>query len=175
MPGTGPGDLQTLMEELLQASIDALDTIPTFDPALGGAPDRTYVNAGQPAFDCCDQLTVNAGRITEAPTEPGLRAGTKHRLDYRINHVAAQISITRCLDNPPADLPPSPTALQALAEQTNADAWALWNHLWNLARSGDLVTICDEVFFDALTPVQPSGGCAGWVLSLRAELEGYEE
>ena len=175
MAGTGPGDLQTLMQELLDASIEALDTIPTFDPGLGGAPDRTYVNAGQPAFDCCDQLTVNAWIIRTAPTEVGLDVGTQHRLGYRINHVGAQISITRCLDENSLTVPPQATSLQALAEQTNADAWALWNHLWNLARSGDLVSICDEMFFDALTPVQPSGGCAGWVLNLRAQLEGYEE
>ena len=49
-----------------------------------------------------------------------------------------------------------PAALEAVAEQTNADAWALWNYLWNLCRSGDLFSICGGVFFDRLAPLTPS-------------------
>jgi len=172
--GTDPTDLQTLCVEVLAASEEALDTIPGFAPGLEGAPERTFVSAGQPALDCCNQLTVNSATIREAPTQPGgLGAGTRHRQDFRVNHVGVSVWITRCLSVQEAI--PSAAAQQALAEQVNADGWALWNHLWNLARSGDLVSICQEVFFDALTPLQPSGGCSGWVLALRFQLAGYEE
>lgn len=171
----GPQDLQTAMQLLLDTAEESLNTIPIFAPGLGGAPERSYINAGQPAYDCCDQLTVNAWIIREAPTAAGLDMGIKHRFDYRINHVGAQVSITRCLDTDSLTQPPPEADLQALARQTNADGWALWNHFWNEARAGLLVTICDEVFFDALTPVQPSGGCAGWVLNLRLQLAGYNE
>lgn len=174
MAGTDPGDLHVLALELLIASIDALDTIPNTEPGLLGAPDRAYVNSGQPALDCCNQLVVNAASIREAPTESGLVAGTKHRLGYRINLVGLNVTITRCDRSLVEDQIPSTANLQALAEQTNADAWALWNYLWNLARSGALFSICDEVFFDAMTPVGPSGGCSGWLLQMRVQLEGYE-
>jgi hypothetical protein len=168
-----PTDLQTLCLDVLTAAEQALDTIPGFAPGLEGAPARTFVSAGQPALDCCNQLSVNAATIREGATAPGgLGAGTRHRMNFRLNHVGINVWITRCLDTD--QLPPPVTALTALAEQVNADGWALWNHLWNLARSGDLVSLCDEVFFDALTPLQPSGGCSGWLLNLRVELHGYE-
>lgn len=175
MAGVGPGDLHDLALELLTASIDALDTIPNTEPSLLGAPDRAYVNSGQPALDCCNQLVVNAAAIREGQTPPGgLGAGTRHRQQFRVNLVGLNVTITRCDNSLLEDQIPSATNLQALAEQTNADAWALWNYLWNLARSGDLFSICDEVFFDAMTPVGPSGGCSGWLLQMRVQLEGYE-
>lgn len=168
--------LHTLMGEVLSASIAALDTIPTFDPGLGGAPDRTFISSGQPALDCCDQLTVHAGPIREATTEPlVLGAGTRHRQDFRINHVGMFVTITRCVElGEFQDFPPSTVVLEEVAQQTNADAWALWNYIWNLLRAGELSTLCDEWFMDSLTPLQPSGGCSGWLLSMRAELHGYE-
>ena len=173
MAGSGPADLYTQLGELLDACVEALDTIPSLAPGLQGAPERAFVSGGTPALDCCDQLTVNAGPINEAPTSPlDMGAGTRHQQDFRKNYVTFQITITRCADLP--DFPPSTTALEAVAEQTSADGWTLWNYLWNLARSGDLFTICQGVFFDRLAPLQPSGGCYGWLLSIRAEMEGYE-
>ena len=168
-------DLNTLCDAVLAAAIFALDTIPGFAPGLEGAPARTFISDGQPALAVgCDQLTVNASTLREGATDPlGLGAGIRHRIDTRINHVGMQVWAVRCR---PQDLPTDPTAMTAFAEQTNADAWALWNTMWNLCRSGSadpLVTICDEIFFDALTPLQPSGTAAGWLLSMRIELHGY--
>lgn len=168
-----PTDLHTLCVDVLAAAEAALNTIPGFAPGLEGAPARTFVSAGQPALDCCNQLSVNAAAIREGATEPfGLGAGTRHRQNFRVNHVGVNVWITRCLER--ADVIPTEAELEALARQVNADGWALWNELWNDARSGLLISICDEVFFDALTPLQPSGGCSGWLLSLRVQLAGYD-
>jgi len=173
MAGVGPADLFSQCVELLNASVDALDTIPSLAPGLLGSPERAFVSAGTPALDCCDQLTVNAAPISEAPTQPlDMGAGTRHQQQFRKNYVGFQVTITRCANL--QDMPPPTGVLEAVAEQTNADAWALWNYLWNLCRSGDLFSICTGVFFDRLAPLTPSGGCSGWVLSMRAELEGYE-
>lgn len=173
MAGLGPADLYAQCVELLDASVDALDTIPSLAPGLLGAPERAFVSAGTPALDCCNQLAVNAAPIAEAPTSPlEMGAGTRHQQGFRKNYVGFSVTITRCGDW--TDLPPPVDALQAIAEQTNADAWALWNYLWNLVRSGGLFTICGGVYFDRLAPLTPSGGCSGWVLSMRAEMEGYE-
>ena len=175
MAGIGPNDLQTQCEDLLAAAVDALDTIPSLAPGLQGAPERAFVSAGTPALDCCDQLTVNAAPIAEAPTVPlEMGAGTRHQQGFRKNYVGFQVTITRC--GSWVDLPPDPVLLQAVAEQTNADAWALWNYLWNVTRNppASLFTICGGVYFDRLSPLTPSGMCSGWVLSMRAEIEGYE-
>lgn len=78
MAGTGPADLYDQCVELLQASVDALDTIHSLVPGLLGAPERAFVSAGTPALDCCNQLTVSAAPIAEAPAEPlGMGAGRK--------------------------------------------------------------------------------------------------
>ena len=173
MAGTGPSDLYDQCVLVLNAAIDALDTIPSLAPGLLGAPERAYVSPGTPALDCCNQLTVNAAPIAEAPTRPlEMGAGTRHQQQFRKNYVGFAITITRCGEW--TDFPPPMDALQDIAEQTNADAWALWNYLWNEERSGALFSICDGVFNDRLAPITPSGGCSGWVFSFRAEVEGYE-
>ena len=171
MAGTGPGDLDALAHDLLDAAVEALDTIPTFEPGLAGAPARSFVSPGVPAFDCCDQLTVDVRPITENPLSPsGPGSGQRARFQARHNEVVLVITITRCVPTGPE---PLTTDLEDAAAQTNADAWALWNDLWNQVRSGDLFRLCSDSR-PALRPVQPSGGCAGWTMAYQVELEGYE-
>ena len=176
MAGIGPTDLQDLAAELLTASVEALDTIPDYDPELEGAPNVQFVNSGGPVDDC-GQLTVSVTPIAEAPTAPLLLgAGTRHRQDFRVNLVGLNVRLVRCLPAPAGMGGPPPASVQtAWSAQLNADAWALWNHLWNMARAGDLFTLCGEVYFDSLKTVGPQGGLGGWSLNLRVQLEGYEE
>lgn len=175
MAGVGPLDLYAETEVLLQAAVEALDEIPTFDPALGGAPDRTFVSNGTPAFDCCDFLAVASAPIREAPTQPlEMGAGTRHQQEFRKNYAGWTVWIIRC--GPTGDVIPTTDELNAVSEQTYADAWALWNFLWNRARdrSDPLFSICGGVYFDTIAPITPAGGCYGWSLSIRAEIEGFE-
>ena len=174
MAGTGPEDLQLLLEEFLDACVAALDSIPTFSPGLGGAPERNFVSPGQSADDCCPQLTVWAQAVGESPTSPGSFSG-RSATTSRINVVTLVARIIRCVDTGTDGSPPDPLDLGASAEQINADGWALWNHLFNMVRADLLFTLCGEVFWDGLRSITPSGGCGGWVLQLRVELEGYEE
>lgn len=175
MAGTDATDLHLLCGDLLDASIAALDTIPDFAPGLGAAPERSFISPGPPALDCCDQLTVHVVSVTEAGTSPlGLASGRRN-VSGRVNHVGLVVTITRCIPTGDDTRAPETAGLEAAAEQTNADAWALWNHLWNMWRADALFTMCGEVFWDGLRPVNPSGGCAGWTLNLRVSLEGYEE
>lgn len=178
MAGVGPGDLHELAEELLEACVESLDTIPTFAPGLVGAPERSFVSPGEPAADCCPQLTVHVAGISEASTEPA-QLGTGRRASYgRINHVGLIVTIFRCVPAPKDSLkyePPAGVDLEAAAEQINADGWALWNHLFNLIRAGLLFSLCRGVFVDAMRQLPPSGGCGGWVMSIRVALDGYEE
>jgi hypothetical protein len=177
MAGVDPRDLQALCVELLDAAVDSLDTLPDFDPGLEGAPDRRFVSPGQPALDCCSQLTVHSASVGEANTTPGnLNVGKRNR-SARINHIGLVVTITRCIQGlKEAGMEATaPEDLEATAVQTNADAWVLWNHLWNMWRSGELFTLCGEVFFDGMRALPTSGGCVGWTMTFRVALEGYEE
>ncbi len=170
-----PTDLQTACDELLVASVEALDTIPDFAPELLGAPENQYLAFGGPSLDCCEAVAVNVAQILAAPTAPGgLSVG--RRTAAQIWHVFLSVTVARCY--PSGDErgnPPSFEEQTAASAQLNADAWALWNHLYNLWTSEQLFTVCDEVFWDSLRPIGPSGGCAGWVLAIHISLDGYPE
>lgn len=172
----GPGDLHTFAETFLAFCAEALDTIPIYDATLLGAPDRQFVSPGIPVWDCCEQLAVHVAFINEAGTTPGdLDAGLRTNRGY-INHVTVIGTITRCIPTMNSDGdPPSPAAQGSAAEQIDADGWALWNHLHNAKASGELLNLCDGMFFDGLLAVVPSGGCAGWTVTVRAAIGGYEE
>ena len=170
-------DLNTLLEAVLDAAVDALDSIPGAAPGLEGAPARQYITDGQPALPVgCPQVSVNVGpSIREGATAPlGLDAGLRHKYDGWINQVGIQVWFTRCRPN--TGSPPDPTALSEHSEQHNADGWAMWNYMHNINRAGStdpIVSLCTEWFVDSLTPLSPSGTLSGWVLNVRAELAGY--
>lgn len=171
-------DLKMIADEILDAAVEALDTIPVSAPGLEGAPGRAFVSPGEGSIDCCDdgQLSVYVSAISDAPLAPGLKQG---RLEAgKKIHVAVTLIIARCIpDNRGlmveiAD-PPLTTDLEAVAAQTYADIWALENCLYGMWRSGELFTLCGEVFFEGARPFM-EGGCAGWRLTIRFTLDGYE-
>lgn len=179
-----PSDLHDLAQGFLDLCEQALDTIPvltTETPALVGAPDRKYVSPGPPVWDCPEMLVVHVAPLNEADTTPGgLDAGRRAARYARINHVSLIGTALRCV--PTVDQSasgaitlPDPFDLNLAAKQINADGWALWNHLFNAVHAEELLTLCDEVVFVAITPVIPSGGSAGWAVTARASLGGYQE
>lgn len=176
-------DLQAFAIALLDAAAEALDTLPGFDTTLDGAPDRQFVSPGRPALEGCDQLTVHVESAQPADTFPGGLAAGKRVKTGQINHVVFIITAVRCVvDSRPKNktgvlLNPYPAAdLTATAQQTNADAWALWNHLFNMAMASlSPFSLCKEVFFDAMRALPEEGARAGWILVLRVQLDGYEE
>lgn len=175
MAGIGPQDLHDLAMEYLDACVESLDTIPTFAPELGGAPERRFISPGQPALDCCDQLTVHVAGAVDAPTSPGgLTAGRKAAYG-KVNLVLMVATLTRCVPVIEQKKWPTPAAMEAAAAQINADGWALWNHTFNMVASGQLFGICQEVYWDTLNSITPSGGCGGWTLGVRVRLDGYQE
>ena len=97
MAGIGPEDLHDLAEELLAACVESLDTIPTFAPALGGAPERSFISPGLPVWDCCEQLTVHTEFVIENDTSPGGLATGRRAVHGRINLVGLVASLTRCI------------------------------------------------------------------------------
>lgn len=178
MAGVGPEDLHALAQEYLAACVESLDTIPLFNPGLAGAPDRAFTSPGIPVWDCCEQLTVHVDGATESGTSPqGLATGRRQAWG-RINLVGFVATVTRCIPvvgGTSLDSLPTIESMTAAAEQIHADGWALWNHIYNMIRAKELFAICDEVFWDGLRAVSPSGGCGGWTLVLRVQLDGYED
>lgn len=170
----GIGDLHALARLLLDSCAEALDTIPTYNAALLGAPSRKFVSPGLPVIEvnCCDQLTVYVQTVTHTALSEKVQLGA-------INHVAMIVQISRCIpsgfDQMGNYRPPSTAALDGASTQLDVDAWALWNHLFNLQSSGLLLSLCDEVSFDGISAIVPSGGCAGWTAQVRAQLDGYPE
>lgn len=180
MAGEGPLDLFELARDLLNAAVEALDTIPDYDVSLSGAPSRRYVSPGVPARDCPEQLTVHVSQIAEAATDPsGLGAGQRARLEARLNHVTLVLGVTRCIpvgtQAKTTYVPPEESELENAARQINADGWALWNHLWNRVRQGLLFETCKGVFWTGARIISPEGGSAGWTFTFTVTLDGYEE
>lgn len=169
-----PDALHELASELLDRSAEALDTIPVLVPGQGltGAPSRAYVNNGVPVADCPDQLVVWSSALREEPTGAEKEATSV----LWINAAEFHVQIFRCQPTPQnANTIIPATALTRAARQSNADAWALWNHLHNLRYAGLLFAKCERVRWDGMTAIEPSGGVGGWELVVRAQLDGYPE
>lgn len=171
MAGLDPGDLFNLADELLDACIEALDTIPGYIPALDGAPTRAFVAPGRPAADCCPQLTVHELGVTE--DQLGAPVPGRSYMTTRQNQVTLAVTLFRCA--PSAEVLPTVTELTESSMQTSADGWALWNHLFNMVRNQELFSQCKEVKWGPLTSLPPEGGCVGWYWPVEVVLDGYEE
>lgn len=180
MAGTGPTDLYDLAALFLAEAVDALDTIPTYATSLDGAPDRAFVSPGRPALEGCDQLTVHTQNVLDAQTGQGGLNDGRRNVQAKRNHIRLLITIDRCVEDNRSGQqnltqPYLADDLDAAAQQVNADVWALWNHIYNGWRSGEFLTVCDELFFEGATALPEEGGRAGWVLTFRVNLDGYDE
>lgn len=169
--GTDPGDLYLLAEEFLSACEDALNTIPIAIPGLDGAPARSYVAPGRPAADCCPQLTVHTQGILEE--QLGAVVPGRSYMTSRLNQVTLAMTLFRCA--PTEKVMPEVAELVAASTQVNADAWALWNHLFNMVKNGLLFSTCGEVHWNPMSAIQPEGSCVGWYWPVEVALDGYEE
>lgn len=174
MAGSGPDDFHALALDLLDVAADALDSTPTF-AGLGGlkaAPERQFVHPGVPVWDECEQLVVHAGGLAD-------RFALPKAVFDKVNVPALTVTILRCLPqatvNGKTIVAPSSDDLTAAARQHHADAWALWNHIFNAIRAGSFLTRCTEVSFVSMIPFAPAGGYGGWQMNFSAVLDGYEE
>jgi hypothetical protein len=175
----GPTDLQDLAVDFLQALVDSLDAIPDADPALAGAPARAFVNPGVPVWDCCEQLVVydpSIGEQSTSPTGPG--ASSRRHVFGRIPMVRLVGTITRCQAQGTVVgktyVPPSPDVKTAESAQHHADGWAIHNGIFNRLGQGLLGGgRCSEAQWEGMEAVTPAGGCGGWTVTIRFQLDGY--
>ena len=146
--------------------------------STGGTPDRSFVAAALPALDCCPQLTVHASAVgfdatlPQAPPTVGVlvpRIGGVSLVTY-------QITIVRCTPQPDGltGQPPDPAELEAVAAVVDEDVWRLWNCLATAHCNGTLFgDQCLGWYLDNAAPLVEGGGCAGWVIQLRARVQGF--
>ena len=171
MAGIGPNDAHLLAAQFLAACQESLNTIPALVTGYGGAPSRAFISPGQPALDCCDQLAVHIGPITDGRTSGQAPSAPK----AKINHVTLFATITRCIEGMEGTTFPPAESLTESAKQIDLDKWALWNHLFFMLEQGELFDKCGDVQFVSLTPLLPQGNCGGSLLTVRVSLDGYEE
>ncbi len=167
------GDLYAAAVELLEATEVALAANPV---------DRVFVSPALPALDCCPQLTVHVGGASEgdtAPLQPPLQPGHRTYAGDLVNVVQLTITIVRCTPGPDNSGNPPPAAeIQASAQESIDDLWAIWNYLRTEHRAGNLFTApagpgSREFFFDPAFPLNIAGGCCGWQIPFRVSLGGY--
>lgn len=174
MASVGPGDLYELADDLLDACTESLDTIPTFAGLedLLGAPALRYVSPGAPYPDCCDDgmLAVHVNNITDRFARQNDAGAPKLNVPNLI------VTLLRCTQivNEQGELE-SVDVMQGHSRQLYADAWALWNHIYNLIEVDQFLTRCGRVVFQSMQSLQTEGGCGGWQLSFLVQLDGYSE
>ncbi len=163
-------DLNVVAQAFLAAATTALDLTDV------GAPARRYISPGEPALDCCGQLTVWIQAIANADLLAGNGALSREKAINRGTQpeITLFLQATRCVDLTPVkatDLP-DPAALQAAATAMNQDGWALRTQLmWEL-RHGELAQVCSGAEFLGAQALIPQGGCVGWTFSFRYPVEG---
>lgn len=172
LQGTGPGDLQALAQEYLDACVTALSDTPL------GAPDRSFVSPGPPSWDCCPQLSVHVGGPVVAdtlPLQPTLAPSHRVARGIEVNVVLLTATILRCdptLDDEGSF--PDAAELTATAAQTNADLWAIWQYVKAAKRENILWGPKEREFgFEPAIPQKQEGGCCGWEIPVRVMLPGY--
>lgn len=161
------------LDELATALLAVVETALGDTP--GGVPDRVYVPAAPPAFDCCDFATVHVAALEYAPTSPASGVSGGMRTKYG-GIILATLTITavRCAASiPDGEELPSVDDMNAVGALVRADGWALWNHLRTAINDGDFGGLCDVREFSRGVPVPEQGGCVGWTFTLRAALDGY--
>jgi hypothetical protein len=182
VPAPAPSTIDTLGDyavELLQVCEAAIAKTDA------GPIDRAFISPGNPALDCPEQLTVNLSSIaydTTQPTIPPPAPG--HRSAKRFGSLILatyKITAVRCIPvgrGPNVNLyqPPTPAEQQAAALSIVQAAWSCWNDITNAVAAGTIFGgPCKAVYLDALAPLEPSGGSAGWTLQVRAAIDGYPE
>jgi hypothetical protein len=172
---SGPSDLQDAAKEYLAAVVAALAT--TDNPPL----NRAFVSPGVPAWDC-SQVAVYVGAAVAAdtaPLMPPLQPAHRVAAGMLLNMVTLTAVVIRCCVPTPTGegsnlLFPSGESMQEVSDQTNADVWAIWNHLAQMKRAGTLFPpLRREFMFDPAVPTAIAGGCAGWQVQVRVQLGGY--
>jgi hypothetical protein len=148
--------------------------------AEAGPPDRAFVSYGEPALDCCGQLTVYTQSIQEVDlrtrTQFGALGAAKQINRGGAITVTQIVQITRCVTEPKQVggrlMYPPPAVQQAEAQMIDEDGWCTWLGISDSLKHGALHNLCSGAERLGGQKMQPQGGCAGWILTYRYPIEG---
>lgn len=158
--------------EFQEVCLVALDDTPA------GRPPCTYISPGPPPWDILDCLVVHTSGPNVGdtfPLQPSLAPGHRVQTNGQVNLVAITATIIRC-GVMPDEVGGGFDAERAttVARQTNADVWAIWNHVRSAKRRGALFAPVErELFMDPAVALNQLGGAAGWAVTVRTSLDGY--
>jgi hypothetical protein len=169
-------DVWAVCGEVLQAALVGLATLPA------GAPARNFVGYVTPGADCdCaggGQVACWPTQIRESATRTagGTEGGHHVALNNVVIEVAMTLQIIRCIPTiSDTGKPPTPAQIDNASHAIHSDAWFLWCWLREEKRAERLLAgLCREIWFDAMTPEPALGGCAGWNVNLRTQIDGYK-
>jgi len=170
--GSGSSDLYAAAQEFLVGCWNALADTPD------GSPSCYYISPGPPAWDMCPCLIVHASGPQQAdtfPLVPALAPGHRPNVQGLVNLVTLTATILRCIPTvgENGELP-DPTDVEAAAQQTYADLWAVHNHIVRGKRNGTIFPPdTREMLVDPAVSVVTQGGCGGWQYTIRVQLDGY--
>ena len=144
---------------------------------VGGPISRAFVAQSAPALDCCPQLTVHVQGLALDATTPSSppASGAQIARPGTVNIVQLVVTVVRCSATwePPGY--PSESAMNASAQESNQDLFAIWQAVKHAIRDGSLFEgRCFNVYLDAASPIADLGACAGWTIPVRATVQGYD-
>lgn len=139
-----------------------------------GVPDRSYISASAPAFDCCPFVAVTVAGLAEASTSPlsPVEASARRHAFGNIILASYTLVAVRCSPSMDGNNFPAVADLEASAVEVQQDGWMLWNHLRSAVKNGDIFTDCEGVHFDGGQPIRDEGMCVGWIFRIRAMIPG---
>lgn len=166
-------DLYDLASDLLTTCISALNWT-----------ERAYVSNGPPPFECCPQLTVhyapfNRDYAISAPTPSPAISQAMRSKRGSMNAINLVITVLECvptvkLSGKTTIVWPDVSDIDAATLKMTSDVWLLWNILQELWRSEQLFGgRCRPMDIGPAQPLVDQGGCGGWLISLRVQLDGY--
>lgn len=164
-------DLADLAREWLALCEAAVAT------TVGGPIDCAFFSPGDPLISCpmLAVYTRTPSVADTSPVGPSLAPGKRPDVTGGVFLVGLTAIVTRCV---PADENPALSALEAAAEAVNEDLWAIWNHTWAGKAAGTLFAgsarCRREMVFEGIAPLPIQGGCAGWQIGLRVQLNGFQ-
>lgn len=168
MPPSDVTALSALADEFLTVCHTALGTTDA------GAPTLYYVSPSKPVYDCCPALIVHAPSLSMEPTSPFSPPGTlgqRPRLGMVILATLVATAL-RCAPKPLKDGSVSTAAIEASAVEVQQDGWAMWNGITCAIRQETFKDLCAFVHFDRAVAIIEQGGCVGWEMTIRAQIDG---
>jgi hypothetical protein len=153
---------------ILDAGLEALAPYEV-EGGCGGSLDG-YVSIGEPTPGCCDILAVHL--LSYGPT---YRSGSTNPTAQLARWLAVwKVDLFEgCYPLDVGVAQPSGIPLDNLhqwGEHSHAHGLAVYDSVWQAWRAGDGLSACDRVELGPLTPIAPSGTCAGWTFTVTGDV-----